>query len=648
MQVLPDSSKLVFMTSALVRCRVLFCLCLLCATAAAQAELTYVVKGVDDPLRENVLHHVDSMQLGGRARLSDSDMRRIRAKAVDQSRAALRPYGYYSPTISDRLIRGKDGQPVLELSIEPGPPIIVDKLQLEITGAGAKNDQLRAWQRQWPLKRGTRLEQLGWEEQKQRGMEIAEAFGYLSAEYREHSLELDLEQNTATVRLVMDTGERFVMGDVDFGEHILNPGVVENLLRFESGDPYSLQLVQTMRMDLGKSGYFTDIKVIEERRPDHQPPAVDLKVHLETKSRSFYRGALGYGSDTGARLQGQWSRHPMSGRGDRVDIGVGWQETDDEFAIRTTYLRPLHKRTREYWTADLALKSENQDLEVKREEDDENAIRIANGDVKERHLRLGRLKVRNFESGGQQLFSTPFVQYLNSDRRFGLDGAPPEFINLVGEPEFDRLLNSIDNAISVGVDLDLVSVHGRAFEIQGHRERAWLFTSQEAFGSEIEFTQLYLSSRRSYLFGDRWKVLVRAEAGYTDAEVDEFSVVVDGEPLDLSITHLPNFYRFKAGGSTSVRGYSFEQLSNNDVGSNNLLTASVELEYKVLKNWSGAIFADIGNAFNDWSDPNLKKGVGVGVRWYSIVGPIRVDIAQALDFDGKPWSLHFTIGTPLL
>ncbi|MGI9247871.1 MAG: autotransporter assembly complex protein TamA [Woeseiaceae bacterium] len=635
-------------SKVLLRNLVLFCLCLLCATEAAHAELTFVVTGVDDPLRENVLHYVDSMQLGGRARLSDNDVQRIRARAIDQSRAALRPYGYYSPTINDRLTQDKDGQPVIELSIEPGPPIIVDKLELEIIGAGAKDGRLQAWQRQWPLKPGTRLEQLVWEEQKQRGMEIAEAFGYLSSGYREHSLELDLEQNTAAVRLVMDTGERFVIGDVDFGEHVLNPGVVENLLRFESGDPYSAQRLQTLRMDLGKSGYFTDFEVVEERRPDRQPPAVDLKVLLETKSRSFYRGALGYGSDTGARLQGQWSRHPMSGRGDRVDVGLGWQETNDEFAIRSLYVRPLRKRAREYWTADLTLKSENEDLEVRRTQDDEDAIKIANGDVKERHLRLGRLKVRNFESGNQELFSTPFVQYLNSDRRFGLDGVPPEFMSLAGEPEFDRLLNTVDNAISIGVDLDLVSVHGRAFETHGHRERAWLFSSQDAFGSEVEFTQLYLSTRQSYRFGDRWKVLLRAEAGYTDADVDDFSVDLDGERLDLSVTHLPNFYRFKAGGSRSVRGYSFEQLSNNDVGSNNLLTASVELEFKVLENWSGAIFADIGNAFNDWSDSDLKKGVGVGIRWYSIVGPIRVDIAQALDFDDKPWRLHFTMGTPLL
>jgi translocation and assembly module TamA len=111
---------------------------------------------------------------------------------------------------------------------------------------------------------------------------------------------------------------------------------------------------------------------------------------------------------------------------------------------------------------------------------------------------------------------------------------------------------------------------------------------------------------------------------------------------------MPSFYRFKAGGSHSVRGYGFETLSNNDIGSNHIITASAEVELKVLDNWSAAAFVDIGNAFNDWSDPQLKTGIGVGIRWYSIAGPIRIDVAQAQDFTGKPWRIHFTIGVPLL
>ena len=69
---------------------------------------------------------------------------------------------------------------------------------------------------------------------------------------------------------------------------------------------------------------------------------------------------------------------------------------------------------------------------------------------------------------------------------------------------------------------------------------------------------------------------------------------------------------------------------------------------KFLESWSAAAFFDIGNAFNDWDNPNLKKGVGVGIRWYTIAGAIRVDFARALDFEGKPWRVHFTIGIPLL
>jgi len=104
----------------------------------------------------------------------------------------------------------------------------------------------------------------------------------------------------------------------------------------------------------------------------------------------------------------------------------------------------------------------------------------------------------------------------------------------------------------------------------------------------------------------------------------------------------------RRGGSRSVRGYGFESLSNNGIGSNNIVTASVELEMSIRTNWSVAAFFDAGNAFNEWSDFELKKGVGLGLRWYTIAGAARLDLAQALDLEGEPWRIHFTIGTPLL
>ena len=216
------------------------------------------------------------------------------------------------------------------------------------------------------------------------------------------------------------------------------------------------------------------------------------------------------------------------------------------------------------------------------------------------------------------------------------------------QAEFESRLRTIENAFSIGFDYEVIDVDGRRFDSIGRRDRAWVFHSDTAFGSTVEFSQFYASTRRSYRLGENFKFHLRAEVGYTEADVDEIVLDVAGDELKISLTQLPNFYRFKAGGSMSVRGYGFEQLSNNDIGSNHIVTGSVETEYRFLESWSGAVFYDVGNAFNDWAEPDLKRGAGVGIRWYSIAGEIRVDVAQALDFEGNPWRWHITIGTPLL
>jgi translocation and assembly module TamA len=130
--------------------------------------------------------------------------------------------------------------------------------------------------------------------------------------------------------------------------------------------------------------------------------------------------------------------------------------------------------------------------------------------------------------------------------------------------------------------------------------------------------------------------------------VREIEAEIEGSVINFSVTRLPNLYRFKAGGSTSVRGYGFERLSNNNIGSNNIVTASAEAEYRILDKWSLAAFFDAGNAFNDWDNMDLRKGVGVGVRWYTIAGAMRVDVAKALDHPDDPWRIHFTIGASVL
>ena len=115
---------------------------------------------------------------------------------------------------------------------------------------------------------------------------------------------------------------------------------------------------------------------------------------------------------------------------------------------------------------------------------------------------------------------------------------------------------------------------------------------------------------------------------------------------------VPPSLRFFAGGDQSVRGYGYETLSpENDngvpVGGRYVMVGSAEYQYEFVDNWRAAVFVDHGNAVNDLFDP-LATGAGVGIRWVSPVGPLRLDVAKGLDPEfGGGWRIHFSMGPEL-
>jgi translocation and assembly module TamA len=357
---------------------------------------------------------------------------------------------------------------------------------------------------------------------------------------------------------------------------------------------------------------------------------------------------MGYGTDTDVRAQVLWSRHVLSSRGDSLETGIGWQQMNSEYSFRSSYRLPRRSKAREFWTSDLFVSRENQEFEVKPSNDSPDSVKLTHGDVVDYSVKPGKLVIRDLARGYQQIFETWYAQYLYESRTF----SPSEFV-LNGIPttlsdEEIRQFTINDSSLSLGINWDWPVIRGSGFHTTGHHERAWIFTSNKVWGSDPEFSQAYLSGNWAKMFGSRWKLLLRGEVGYTDADVMKVQFDSPAQTLRLSVTKLPNLYRFKAGGGRSVRGYGFESLSNNGVGSNNIITGSAEINWGFRKDWSAAAFFDLGNAFNDWHETDLKKGVGVGLRWYSIAGPISLDVAQALSYDGHPWSINFSIGTPLL
>lgn len=141
-----------------------------------------------------------------------------------------------------------------------------------------------------------------------------------------------------------------------------------------------------------------------------------------------------------------------------------------------------------------------------------------------------------------------------------------------------------------------------------------------------------------YSFGNdnKHQVLGSVDTGYIWA--DDFYEV-------------PYKLRFFAGGDQSIRGYDYESLSPLEngylTGGQVLAVGSAEYNYEFIPGFRGAVFTDVGNAYDKDFGTETKVGVGVGVRWASPVGIVRVDVAAGVTEDSVPVRLHFFIGSPL-
>ena len=87
--------------------------------------------------------------------------------------------------------------------------------------------------------------------------------------------------------------------------------------------------------------------------------------------------------------------------------------------------------------------------------------------------------------------------------------------------------------------------------------------------------------------------------------------------------------------------------TGNVVGGADKLVGSIEFDQRVFDNWSVAAFVDTGNAFDSFKDLSLKTGVGAGIRWYSPLGPIRLDVGVPLDDAPDSFRIHITLGPDL-
>jgi len=183
-----------------------------------------------------------------------------------------------------------------------------------------------------------------------------------------------------------------------------------------------------------------------------------------------------------------------------------------------------------------------------------------------------------------------------------------------------------------------VDVDDRLFPRRGLSGTLAVRGGVENVGSDTSFIQLHGSGTWYRPFGVADRLIVRGEAGTTWT----------GE-----LVAMPPSLRFFAGGDRSIRGYAWREVGprtpppdNFALGARRVVTASVEYEHYFKGGpWGGAAFVDAGDAFD--GDFNPRVGVGIGARWRSPVGPVRIDIAHGLDDPDSSFQIYLSLGANL-
>ncbi len=564
-------------------------------SAPVQAvELTVVVTGVEGPVLANVMTLLDIAREKDGGKLKSSRVRKLHVVAPQQIKDALQPFGYYRPQVSGELVADGD-KLTASYHIVPGPEITVADVEVRLEGAGASAAVFTELVEKFPTRVGQVFLHQPYEDAKQQLLRTAARNGYLDAQFTRRAVTVNLATYTVSVVLHLDTGSQYKFGPVEFvqtPDAVFRDEFLMGFVTIEPGQMFRRRALLDLQNRFNDSQYFSAVSVSANRQ-DAQDLTIPVRVELTANKQHRYRFGVGFGTDTGPRASFGYAR--------RVNDVGHLLDTDLKLSTKSSvaniqYLIPLG----DPGTERLALGSSFID-----ESTDSRDSRILNTSAKRTLIRAGWLETMSLN------FETEDFQVGDEDGRSTL--------------------------VYPAVNWTRVDTDDRLFPTRGWRLGFDLLGSEETLGSDATFLQARGAGKWIKTLGPRSRILVRGELGITAlAAVDD----------------LPGSKRFFAGGDQSVRGYDFEALGPKNslgevIGGKYLVVGSAEYERHLRGNWGAAVFVDAGNAFNDMGE-SLKKSIGLGVRYRSPVGPIRVDIAQPLgDNEHRGIQLHVVIGPDL-
>ena len=445
---------------------------------------------------------------------------------------------------------------------------------------------------------------------------LYEELGYLSAQVSS-SVSWDATGSLAAVTIRVLEGPQVTVDRIIFrGQARTRAEVIRRSVRLESGDPVSRRRLLAVQRDLYRLGIFSRVEV---RLAPAMPFAASRDVLVRVEEGRPQKGSfgIGYDSEDGVRTLLGYSHSNLFGRAvaTRFDLRLGQRERQARLLFRQPFLgrfrAPITYSVFGVEEREKSFDSERQGIQVDTE--------IAKGDAKF-GLLLTAKQVRVIDPD-------PALQAIEIDREL----QEVDITSLTPRLSVDRR------------DDPLIPTRGWTAGLQAE----YAFST---LGGSAEFVKLF-SQQTAYLDLGRLGVVAGSLRIGAIEPLGDLSFLDPTVPGGLESANIPISERFFAGGRTTHRAYRRDLLgvpgetllliTEGDVGlrrvpigGNGLLLVNLDYRFPIAAGIGGTLFFDAGNVFGAWNkiDPSeLEVGAGVGLRYLSPIGPLRLEVGWKLE-----------------
>lgn len=592
----------------------------------------------------------------------------------------------------------------VRVHVVPNPPVTIKQQNIEFTGEGQYEAQFQVIGVLPDQEVDDVFNHGLYEQTKKRITDAASDNGYFDSYWRLHDVKVAQPQNTADINLRYETGERYKLGNVEFRmsdpnkEFPLDMDILQSLVTWQDNADYTFWRVNGLANNLTNSRYF-NYTLVDTIRPDpvehplELPP--DIQALVDQQKLSVYEATAadqkrvvssqevtqsvvneaefagteegtsndklrilqaqqedkqseeerlkqqaridkkipvivtlnadrlnsaevgaGFGTDTGVRLRGQYRRAIVNKRGHSFDANLELSQIRQ--AIDGRYNIPYNHPLNDY----VALVGG-----YEREERDD----VAQG---------GGLMIESAVAGVDRVIKKPMGSWQHTfGLRYRLDRLTEDGTVFLTKPDAFIANGDVEQqSLLLGYEVSRTDSNRRVNPSKGFRQIYKVELGSESLLSDADLAILNAGWRFIYSFGenDDHQFVGRSDLGYIYTE--DFNKV----PYNL---------RYFTGGDQSLRGFDYKSLSPQiegfKIGGQALAVGSLEYNYQFKEGWRAAVFSDFGNAYDKDFSNDTEYSVGLGVRWASPIGPIRIDVASGISDDNHPIRLHFFIGSQL-